>query len=97
MVGGMSGIENDVLPYSLVKGERANLAGLNVVGLRRRGADLKEVQKLEEAYSAIFAESGTLNERVDELAEALGSDDRVKHVIDFIREGSSLALCRPKQ
>lgn len=97
MVGGMSGVENDVLPYSLVKGERANLAGLNVVGLRRRGADLKEVQKLEEAYNAIFAQNGTLTDRVDELADAVGTDSRVKDVIDFIRSGSARALCRPKQ
>ena len=40
MIGGMSGVENDVIPYGSVTGNRARLEGLNIVGLRRRGFSL---------------------------------------------------------
>src|ERR1700685_543805 len=50
MVGGMSGVENDVIPYGMVKGDRAHLAGLNTVGLERRGFGREDIRSLRSAY-----------------------------------------------
>ena len=96
MIGGMSGIEHDVIPYGMAMGERAGLHGLNVVGLRRRGYERSNIKALNEAYERLFREETTLAERVDALARDLGDSRAVQDIISFIRADSSRALCRPK-
>ena len=64
VIGGMSGVEHDVIPYGSVMGERASLAGLNLIGLKRRGFDRETIHALRNAYKMLFdAENGTLFER----------------------------------
>lgn len=64
VIGGMSGVEHDVIPFGSVSGERANLAGLNLVGLKRRGFDRDTIHALRGAYKMIFEEEdGTLAAR----------------------------------
>jgi len=46
MIGGMSGIDKNVLPFSLAIGNRAKLRGLNLVGIRRKNFDKKEIQRI---------------------------------------------------
>ena len=66
MVGGMTGVERDVIPYGSVMGDRARLSGLNIVGMQRRGFSREEIQALRSAYQMLFAAtSGTFAERVD--------------------------------
>jgi UDP-N-acetylglucosamine acyltransferase len=97
MIGGMSGVENDVIPYGLVMGERARLAGLNLVGLERRGFSRDAIGTLRAAYRIIFAPEGTLVERVEEAAKSYESNEFVTLMIDFIRDrASDRALCQPK-
>src|SRR5690606_17001708 len=50
MIGGMSGVENDIIPYATVTGERAFLAGLNLVGLKRRGFEKEQINSLRSFY-----------------------------------------------
>ena len=54
MIGGMSGVEHDVIPYGLVMGDRARLSGVNIVGLKRHGYSRAEIQALQQVYKAIF-------------------------------------------
>ncbi|MFY9287923.1 MAG: acyl-ACP--UDP-N-acetylglucosamine O-acyltransferase [Alphaproteobacteria bacterium] len=96
MIGGMSGVENDVIPYGLVKGDRAHLAGLNLVGLERRGFDRDEVRSLRSAYRMLFAHEGTMAERLEEVARLYKDQEHIGSVVDFIRDRSSRALCQPK-
>ncbi len=96
MIGGMSGIENDVIPYGLAAGERANLQGLNIVGLKRRGFKRAQIMGLNEAYASLFEGDDTLAERVERLAREQGSEAGVQDIVAFVRAGSSRALCRPK-
>lgn len=56
IIGGMSGVERDVIPYGNVKGERASLCGLNVLGLKRSDVERKELQALNQAYEMIFSD-----------------------------------------
>jgi UDP-N-acetylglucosamine acyltransferase len=95
IVGGMSGVEHDVLPYASVKGDRASLSGLNLVGLRRRGASREEITALKEAYDYIFSGQETLGERIEKLAST-PSSGRVADVVNFIRQDSKKKLCMPK-
>ncbi|HUY68322.1 MAG TPA: acyl-ACP--UDP-N-acetylglucosamine O-acyltransferase [Alphaproteobacteria bacterium] len=96
MIGGMSGVENDVIPYGMVKGDRAHLAGLNLVGLERRGFGREDVRALRSAYRMLFAPEGTMAERLDEVARLYKEQEHIGHVVAFIRERSSRALCQPK-
>jgi UDP-N-acetylglucosamine acyltransferase len=96
MVGGMSGVENDVIPYGSVMGDRARLGGLNIRGLQRRGFSRDELQALRSAYHLLFAERGTLVERVEEVAQLHNGSKPVREIVDFIRADSSRALCQPR-
>jgi len=96
IIGGMSGVEKDVIPFGLVKGERAHLAGLNMVGLERRGFGRDEVRSLRNAYGMLFAPQGTLAERLEETASHYKDHAHVGQIIDFIRSASDRPLCQPK-
>lgn len=95
MIGGMSGVEHDVIPYGLVKGERAGLAGINMIGLERRGFSRANVKQLLKAYKHLFYQAGTLLELTDEVAENYADEEVVMNVIDFIKSKDNRALCRP--
>lgn len=88
MVVGLSGVRADVIPFGLVQGPLADLIGLNVVGMRRRGSSKAEIHRLRRAYEAMFFGSGTFRERLDKVAAQSGADPLVAKVIAFIRSGS---------
>ena len=96
-VGGLSGVENDVIPYGMVLGNRAYLAGLNIVGLKRRGFRREQIQDLRRAYRLLFADEGTLAERVEDVAEEFAKHPTVHEILDFIRGGGDRALCTPRE
>jgi UDP-N-acetylglucosamine acyltransferase len=96
MIGGMSGVERDVIPYGQVMGNRARLTGLNIIGMQRRGFSRDEVQGLRRAYQFLFSDGGTLNDRVNDAAERFGGIRPVDDIIAFIRADSSRAICQPK-
>jgi UDP-N-acetylglucosamine acyltransferase len=96
MIGGMSGVERDVIPYGQVMGDRARLYGLNIIGMQRRGFSREDIQELRNAYQCLFFSEGTLSDRVNETAERFGGIGPVDDIIDFIRADSSRAICQPK-
>ena len=96
MIGGMSGVERDVIPYGQVMGDRARLNGLNIIGMQRRGFSRDDIQGLRSAYSCLFGNEGTLSERVDKVAQRFGGIGQVDDLVNFIRADSSRAICQPK-
>lgn len=92
MIGGMSGVENDVIPYGSVLGERGRLAGLNVIGMKRRGFDKAGVHVLRSAYRVLFSGEGVLEERIAEVEAAHGDNEAVRAMLDFVRAESSRGL-----
>lgn len=95
MVGGMSGVEADVIPFGMVMGNRAHLAGLNLVGLKRRGFDREEIHQMRAAYRLLFAQEGTLQERVVDVEKMFGHNALLSEVLTFLRRESSRGLCLP--
>jgi UDP-N-acetylglucosamine acyltransferase len=95
-VGGMSGLENDLIPYGMAMGNRAHLAGLNIIGLRRRGFTREQIHDIRRAYRLLFADEGTLSERVEDVAEEFATHPFVHEILDFIREGKDRAICTPR-
>ncbi len=95
-VGGMSGVENDVIPFGSAIGNRAELGGLNIVGLSRRGFSREAIHQLRRAYRTLFGPEGTLKERLADVEEEFTGDENVKKIIDFIRAGGDRAICTPR-
>ena len=75
-VGGLAGVEHDVIPFGIALGNRASLAGLNIVGLKRRGFSHEAIHDLRRAYKTLFAAEGTLKERVEDVARGLSATSR---------------------
>lgn len=96
-IGGLAGVENDVIPYGMVLGNRAYLAGLNIIGLRRRGFSREQIHDLRRAYRLLFANEGTLAERVEDVAEEFAKHPTVHEILDFIRGNGERALCTPRE
>jgi len=97
MIGGMSGVEHDVIPFGLVKGERAYLAGLNYIGLERRGFKKPQIQSIMKAFKQLFANVGTLSDRINDVANDYDDDKSVMRMIDFIREKEDRSILQPKK
>ena len=94
MVGGVSGVEADVIPFGSVIGNRARLAGLNVIGLRRRGVDRAGLHALRSAVKDLFAGGGVFADRLASVRATSGDDALVAEVLDFIDAPSKRGLIR---
>ena len=95
MIGGMSGVEADVIPYASAFGNRAHLAGLNLVGLKRRNFSRDVIHDLRRAYRLIFAQEGTLAERIADVAELFPTVEPVMEIVQFMDGDSTRAICQP--
>ncbi len=96
-LGGMSGLENDLIPYGMALGNRAHLSGLNIVGLQRRGFSRSDIHDLRRAYRLLFAAEGTLAERTADVAQEFAGQPIVQEILAFIRTGGKRSLCTPKE
>jgi UDP-N-acetylglucosamine acyltransferase len=97
MIGGMSGVEHNVIPYGTVMGERASLAGLNLIGLKRRNFSREDIHELRNFFKKLFGENNTnFLARTEELEKEF-SGNLVAEVVAFIKSDSSRAFCQMKQ
>ena len=96
MVGGMSGVEKDVIPFGSVIGNRADLGGLNVVGMKRRGFDRETLQALRSAYRAIFYGDGALIDRARDVAGSYADVAPVSEMVSFILADTNRNFCTPR-
>jgi UDP-N-acetylglucosamine acyltransferase len=94
-VGGLAPVTKDVIPYALV-GNDAHLEGINLVGLKRRGFPRDAINDLRAAYRMLFAQEGTFQERVEDVARVFGGSREVTEIVDFIRAEASRPLCLPR-
>lgn len=97
VIGGMSGVENDVIPYGRVKGERAFLAGLNLIGLERRGFTKDDIRTLQKAYNQLFADDGTMEQRMEQVEKDFADQPQIQELIKFAREKTRFPLCQPQR
>jgi UDP-N-acetylglucosamine acyltransferase len=94
MIGGVSGVEGDVIPFGSVIGNRARLAALNVVGLRRRGFDKDAIHRLHVAFRALYSKEGVFAQRLEATRLKFGHDRLVAEVLAFIDAPSHRGLIR---
>jgi len=84
MVGGFSGVNQDIPPYTMSSGTPAKLFGLNSIGLKRRGFQDQTISELKKAYKILFREKHTLREAIKKVQEELPYTDEIKHLIEFM-------------
>ena len=94
-VGGMSGLEGDLIPHGLAIGNRARLAGVNLVGLRRDGTPAASIRALQGAIESLFAREGTLSDRLIAVEARAADDPFVASVIAFVKGRRRRPLCVP--
>ena len=95
MIGALSGVRADVIPFGLVSGDFARLCGLNIVGMKRRKVPRERIQNVRRAYQKLFFDPGQFAMRLARVAEEFADDDLVLQIIAFIRAGHHRALCQP--
>lgn len=97
MVGGMTGVEKDVIPFGSVIGDRARLAGLNLVGLKRRGVERDTIHAVRACYRAVFqGGEGSLAERAESARPQFEGVPAALEIIDFILADSARSFCTPE-
>ncbi|MCX7378317.1 MAG: acyl-ACP--UDP-N-acetylglucosamine O-acyltransferase [Alphaproteobacteria bacterium] len=94
MIGGVSGVEADVIPFGTVLGNRARLASLNMIGLRRRGFTKTQVTQLRAAFRLMFRGEGVMAERIEQARGLYGEDALVAEVLAFMEAPSRRGLIR---
>ena len=94
MIGGMTGVLHDVIPYGLSTGNRNSLQGLNLIGLRRAKFENKEILGLSDAYKNIFA-TKNLTENINKLNGSFKDNALVKELIEFITKDKKRSICTP--
>ena len=97
MIGGLSGVDGDVIPYGTVIGNRAHLSGLNIIGLKRRGFSKDIIQDLRKAYGLLFSsQEGTFSDRVKEVSEEFLDNEPIQEIVQFLKSEKSRSICKPK-
>ena len=94
MIGGMTGVSRDVIPYGLSTGNRNFLNGINIIGLRRSKVQNKDIIGLTEAYKAIF-KTDSLSENLKRLNGEFKDNTLVNEVIEFINKDKKRPICTP--
>ncbi len=94
MVGGVSGVEADVVPFGSVIGNRARLAGLNVIGLRRRGVDKARLHVIRTAFRTLFSGEGVFAQRLETVKAQFAEDALVMEMVAFVSVHSKRGLIR---
>jgi len=94
MIAGVTGLSADVIPFGFAIGQRGELDGLNVIGMRRRGYSRSDIHGLRQAYRALFLVRGHFKERVDAVERNFADDAVVAKVIAFIKAGGSRPLMK---
>jgi UDP-N-acetylglucosamine acyltransferase len=94
MIGGMTGVLNDVIPFGLSFGNRNYLKGINLIGLRRKKYENKIIIELGEAYKKIFLNQN-LHENLNQINGEYKNNPLIKEVTDFISKDKKRPICSP--
>jgi len=94
MIGGMTGVLKDVIPFGLSFGNRNYLRGINLVGLKRKKYDNKKIMELDSAFKKIFS-SKNLHENLSKINGEYKGNDLVAEVIKFISRDKKRPICTP--
>lgn len=86
MVGGLSGIVQDIPPFMVAAGPRAKLFGPNSIGLKRHGFSDATVNAIKKAYKVLFREKRTLKDAVKKVLADFPDSPEIRHLVEFIEK-----------
>tara|TARA_B100001245_G_scaffold218077_1_gene187004 strand:- start:224 stop:1000 length:777 start_codon:yes stop_codon:yes gene_type:complete len=93
MIGGMSGVGLDIIPYGLYTGIRGKLRGLNLIGLKRKGVEKKTIKKIQENFNKIFDNTNPILTNIKNLNEEEKSIVEIEEIIEFIQIHIERGIC----
>ena len=96
-VGGCAAAPTDIIPYGSATGNHANLSGLNIIGMKRRGLDRKSIHALRSAYKELFKDEGAFQDRVSAVEASFGHIAEVMLIIEFIRADKKRPIMTPER
>ncbi len=94
MIGGMTGVLSDIIPFGLSMGNRNYLMGLNLIGLRRSKVSNENIKKMQLAFEIIFKTS-SFRENIEQLNNDLKNNEFVKKIINFINSDKKRPISLP--
>jgi UDP-N-acetylglucosamine acyltransferase len=98
MIGGITGVNRDVIPYAMAFGDHVELAGLNLIGLKRRRLSRETINALRATYRAIFLESGgSIADRARQAKTKWNSIPEIVEIADFILADGHQPLCTARR
>ena len=95
IVGGLAAVTRDVIPYGSAWGNHAQLHGLNLIGLKRKGYDKTAIRRLLAAYRDLFEGDGVFADRLDAVESGYADLPEIMEIVAFIREDGKRPLCLP--
>jgi UDP-N-acetylglucosamine acyltransferase len=95
MIGASTIVRSDVIPYGLANGQNARLAGLNLVGMKRRNVSRERLAVIRSFYMKLFQGPGVFAERLNEVRHLADTDPAIAEILSFIDAGKHRELCQP--
>jgi UDP-N-acetylglucosamine acyltransferase len=97
MVGALTGVRSDVIPFGLASGQYAALAGLNIVGMKRRKFTRERIAVIRSFYRRLFHARGVFADRLNEVRPLAATDPAIGEILAFIDAGKHRELCQPEK
>jgi UDP-N-acetylglucosamine acyltransferase len=98
MIGGVTGVNTDVIPYGIAAGDHAELGGLNLIGLKRRGLSRASINAMRAAFRLIFLETdGSMADRARRAKAKWPDVAEVAEIADFVLAPAKRAICRARR
>ena len=94
MIGGMSGVGENIIPYGLYTGIRDSLRGLNLIGLKRKNIESKDIHKIQKVFYKIFDQGESIEKNILKINNEEMQIKEVKEIIDFIESNLKRGICR---
>ena len=95
-VGAATGLEGDLIPFGMAVGNRASLAGLNLIGMKRSGVSRESIHAVRNAFKALFVDESPISENAQKLLDT-SDDEMVLGMAQFVVDSRDRSLCTPKQ
>ena len=94
MIGGMSGVGENIIPYGLYTGIRANLRGLNLIGLKRKNINSKVIHQIQKVFKQIFDKKNSIEKNIEKINANDAEILEIKEIIEFINLNLKRGICR---
>ena len=93
MIGGMSGVESNIIPYGLYMGVRSNLRGLNLIGLKRKKLSKSNIALIHKNFKKIFSKDNTILNNITKLNNKDKSIKEINEIVTFIKKNHKRGIC----